>query len=121
MRGVSATAGQRRVICIPVRTRKLDQRRGWPFVLGGAVILEPLFLLTTKPVWTDGLKIHNAVDLSDLADLPHTAVMLATTTERIMSAITGIVEELRGESAPAVRLDMKKAGVGDDYQQREAG
>ncbi len=36
--------------------RKLQQRRGWPFVIGVA-ILKPLFLLTTRPEWRDGTKL----------------------------------------------------------------
>jgi 1-acyl-sn-glycerol-3-phosphate acyltransferase len=39
-----------------VVVRKLQQRRGWPFVIGVA-ILKPLFLLTTKPDWRDGTKL----------------------------------------------------------------
>jgi 1-acyl-sn-glycerol-3-phosphate acyltransferase len=67
------------------------------------------------------IRVGDPVDLSDLADLPRSAEVLSTATERIMSAITSIVEELRGESAPAVRFDMKKSGAGDDRPQREAG
>ena len=36
--------------------RKLQQKRGWAFIVGVA-ILKPLFLLTTKPEWIDGKKI----------------------------------------------------------------
>jgi len=39
-----------------VRVRKLQQKRGWGFVLG-VVILKPLFFLTTKPEWIDGEKL----------------------------------------------------------------
>ena len=67
------------------------------------------------------IRVGDPVELSDLADLPRSAEVLSTATERIMSAITSIVEELRGESAPAVRFDMKKSGAGDDRPQREAG
>ncbi len=45
-----------RVTSTPVRVRKLDQPRGWTFTLG-AVILKPLFFLTTKRDWIGGLKI----------------------------------------------------------------
>ena len=31
-------------------------------------------------------------------------------TDRIMAAITALVEEVRGETAPAERFDMRKAG-----------
>lgn len=50
------------------------------------------------------------VDLSDLYDRPADSAVLREATERIMAAITGLLEEIRGESAPAVRFDMRKAG-----------
>jgi 1-acyl-sn-glycerol-3-phosphate acyltransferase len=53
------------------------------------------------------------VDLADLVDRPRTAEVLAEATERIMAAITAIVEDLRGESAPAERFDPRKAGVAE--------
>lgn len=39
-----------------MRVRKLQQKRGWAFVLG-ASILKPLFFFTTRPVWIDGEKL----------------------------------------------------------------
>jgi 1-acyl-sn-glycerol-3-phosphate acyltransferase len=39
-----------------VRVRKLQQPRGWAFTVG-AMILKPLFFLTTRPDWVDGTKI----------------------------------------------------------------
>ena len=39
-----------------MRVRKLDQPRGWGFVLG-ATILKPLLFATTKPEWIDGTRI----------------------------------------------------------------
>ncbi|WP_110206006.1 lysophospholipid acyltransferase family protein [Nocardioides daejeonensis] len=39
-----------------MRVRKLDQPRGWGFVVG-ASILKPLLAATTKPDWIDGLRI----------------------------------------------------------------
>ena len=41
------------------------------------------------------------VDLSDLRDRPLDAAALATATRRIMDAVTAVLEELRGEAAPA--------------------
>lgn len=68
------------------------------------------------------IKVGDPVDLSDFADAaPPGAEALASATERIMSAITELVEDLRGERAPAVRYDMRKAGAGDDHPRREAG
>lgn len=41
------------------------------------------------------------VDLSDLSDLPQNAETLRLATDRIMLAVTLLLEELRGEKAPA--------------------
>lgn len=51
------------------------------------------------------------VPLADLVALEHTPEVVATATGRIMEAITSIVEELRGEQAPAERFDPRRAGV----------
>ncbi len=51
------------------------------------------------------------VELADLVASEHTADVIAQATDRIMAAITAIVEELRGEKAPAQRFDPRKAGV----------
>jgi hypothetical protein len=51
------------------------------------------------------------VPLDDLMALPRTQQVINTATERIMAAITELVEELRGEQAPDVRFDPRKAGV----------
>ena len=57
------------------------------------------------------MKVGTPVDLSDLAAQPRSVAVVAQATDRIMAAITGLVEEIRGEKAPAERFDMKKAGV----------
>lgn len=49
------------------------------------------------------------VDLTDLQDRPMDAAVLKEATERIMAAITALLEEIRGEAAPAVRYDMRRA------------
>jgi 1-acyl-sn-glycerol-3-phosphate acyltransferase len=51
------------------------------------------------------------VDLTDLYDRPLDAVVLREATARIMAAITGLLEELRGEPAPAERFDSRKHGL----------
>jgi 1-acyl-sn-glycerol-3-phosphate acyltransferase len=51
------------------------------------------------------------VPLADLVALPRTPQIINTATDRIMAALTALVEELRGEQAPAVRFDPRKAGV----------
>ena len=74
------------------------------------------------PRKTIHIKVGDPVDLGGIGDAgPPSAEALASATERIMSAITDLVEDLRGQSAPAVRYDMKKAGAGDDHPRREAG
>ncbi|MGV8966935.1 MAG: lysophospholipid acyltransferase family protein [Cellulomonas sp.] len=45
------------------------------------------------------------VDLDDLYDRPMDATTLREATERVLAAITTLLEEIRGESAPAVRYD----------------
>jgi 1-acyl-sn-glycerol-3-phosphate acyltransferase len=57
------------------------------------------------------MKVGTPVDLADLAAQPRTAAVIQQATDRIMAAITALVEEVRGGTAPAERFDMKKAGV----------
>ncbi len=57
------------------------------------------------------MKVGKPIDLSDLAAKPRTVAIIQEATDRIMAAITAIVEEVRGETAPAERFDMRKAGV----------
>jgi len=51
------------------------------------------------------------VDLDDLRAQPVTSAVLHEATDRIMAAITALVEDIRGETAPATRFDPKAAGV----------
>ena len=51
------------------------------------------------------------VDLSDLYGRPLDAVTLNEATTRILDAITGQLETIRGEQAPATRFDSRTAGV----------
>ena len=51
------------------------------------------------------------VPLEDLYDEPLTDEVLRTASDRIIAAITTLVEELRGEKAPAERFDTRKAGL----------
>jgi 1-acyl-sn-glycerol-3-phosphate acyltransferase len=54
-----------------------------------------------------------AVDLTDLADRGITNDGLREATARIMAAITALLEDIRGESAPAERFDPRVAGVAE--------
>lgn len=56
------------------------------------------------------------VVLDDLYDRPQDTATLREATERVMDAITRLLEEVRGEKAPAVRYDMRKPDA-----QRTAG
>ena len=57
------------------------------------------------------MKAGDPVPLDDLVALPPTPETTALATDRIMSAITGIVADLRGETPPAERYDPRAAGV----------
>jgi 1-acyl-sn-glycerol-3-phosphate acyltransferase len=51
------------------------------------------------------------VDLEDVRGRPVDAVLLREVTERIMAAVTGLLEEIRGEQAPPVRFDPRRMGL----------
>ena len=53
-----------------------------------------------------------AVDLDDLYDRPQDTVLLRTATERVMTAITELLEEIRGEQAPPERYVMRRSEGG---------
>jgi len=59
------------------------------------------------------VKAGDPVDLSDLLDQERTPAVINEATDRIMAAITGLVEDIRGEQAPAERFDPRKAGVSE--------
>jgi 1-acyl-sn-glycerol-3-phosphate acyltransferase len=50
------------------------------------------------------------VDLTEFQDREVDAVLLHAVTEKIMAAITELLEEIRGERAPAVRFDPRREG-----------
>jgi 1-acyl-sn-glycerol-3-phosphate acyltransferase len=49
------------------------------------------------------------VDLDDLRGKGMDAVVLAEATARVMAAVTGLLEEIRGETAPEERFDLRRA------------
>jgi len=53
------------------------------------------------------------VDLADLRERPLSSQVLAEGTARIMAAITSLLEEIRGGTAPTVRFDPKVAGIAE--------
>ena len=63
------------------------------------------------------------VDLSDLAGRPIDTPLLREVTERLMTAITSLLEEIRGEQAPATRFDLRSTELprtGDPNRPRRA-
>jgi 1-acyl-sn-glycerol-3-phosphate acyltransferase len=65
-----------------------------------------LFPRKTMHVWAGP-----PVALRDLQDQPLTTAVLSEATGRIMAAITELLEQIRGEQAPAERFNPRKAGV----------
>jgi 1-acyl-sn-glycerol-3-phosphate acyltransferase len=63
------------------------------------------------PRKTMHIRFGAPVPLDDLRGRPLTNDVLHEATERIMTAITSELEIIRGEKAPAVRFDPRKAGV----------
>jgi 1-acyl-sn-glycerol-3-phosphate acyltransferase len=63
------------------------------------------------PRRTMHVKAGPPVDLSEFADRPMDAPLLHEVTEKIMAAITALLEEIRGEKAPEVRFDPRRAGL----------
>jgi 1-acyl-sn-glycerol-3-phosphate acyltransferase len=51
------------------------------------------------------------VDLDDLRSQPLTPEVLRAATDRIMDEVTRLLEEIRGEKAPAERFDPRVVGV----------
>jgi 1-acyl-sn-glycerol-3-phosphate acyltransferase len=66
-------------------------------------------LLKPFPRKTVTVRAGAPVDLGDLYDRPRDTVVLREATERMMTAITALLEDIRGESAPAERFDMRKS------------
>ena len=57
------------------------------------------------------VKAGPPVPLDDLHGVPMTGEVLRQATDRIMDAITALLEEIRGEVAPTVRFDPRAHGV----------
>jgi 1-acyl-sn-glycerol-3-phosphate acyltransferase len=79
----------------------------------GVQDLLPAYSLRPHPFprKTTSYKAGDPVDLDDLRGKPVTNEVLHEATDRIMAAITSLVEDLRGEKAPAVRFDPRQSGV----------
>jgi 1-acyl-sn-glycerol-3-phosphate acyltransferase len=59
------------------------------------------------------MKVGDPVDLSDLYDKERTTAVVTEATHRIMVALTRLVADVRGETAPAEVFDPRKAGVAE--------
>jgi 1-acyl-sn-glycerol-3-phosphate acyltransferase len=57
------------------------------------------------------MKVGDPVDLADLAGKERDTTAVSEATDRIMAALTHLVEEVRGETAPEVRFNPRTAGV----------
>lgn len=81
-----------------------------PVAQWGPQLILPQYSKRLHPFPRKKVSVHAGppVDLSDLAGRPQDAAVLTEATERIMAAITALLEEIRGEKAPAVRHDMRK-------------
>jgi 1-acyl-sn-glycerol-3-phosphate acyltransferase len=62
------------------------------------------------PRKTVHIRFGAPVDLSEFAGKPMDSTLLAKATEKLMAAITALLEDLRGEKAPAERWDPAKHG-----------
>jgi 1-acyl-sn-glycerol-3-phosphate acyltransferase len=68
---------------------------------------KPLLL----PRKTVHVKVGDPVDLSDLVVKERSTAVVQEATDRIMAAVTHLVEDIRGEKAPEKRFDPRTAGV----------
>jgi 1-acyl-sn-glycerol-3-phosphate acyltransferase len=57
------------------------------------------------------MKIGDPVPLDDLRAQEHDLAAVKEATDRIMAAIVGLVEDIRGEKAPAERFDPRAHGI----------
>lgn len=81
----------------------------------GAQDILPAYSLRPSvfPRHTTSAMAGEPVDLSEFKDQPLTSEVLHAATDTIMEAVTGLVEALRGEQAPAVRFDPKASGISE--------
>jgi 1-acyl-sn-glycerol-3-phosphate acyltransferase len=63
------------------------------------------------PRKTISMKVGDPVDLEDLRGRPITPALMREATDRIMDALTALLEDIREEQAPATRFDPRAAGV----------
>lgn len=81
-----------------------------PIAQWGMQDILPRYSKRFRPFPPKKVAVHAGppVDLSDLYERPIDTVTLREATDRIMDAITGLLEDIRGEKAPAERFDVRK-------------
>ncbi|WP_318244109.1 MULTISPECIES: lysophospholipid acyltransferase family protein [Oerskovia] len=81
-----------------------------PIAQWGMQDLLPRYSKRFRPFPPKNVAVHAGppVDLSDLYERPVDTATLREATDRIMDAITGLLEDIRGEKAPAERFDVRK-------------
>lgn len=89
---------------------RLALKTGAPVIPAGQWGIQEMFPRRSRypRVWprkTARIKVGPEVDLADLREVPHTRAVLDEATERIMSAITAQVEDLRGVTMQVGRFD----------------
>lgn len=91
----------------------------------GAQALLPAYSKRPDLVGRKTITMHvgDPVPLDDLREQEPTIAVVKQATDRIMAAIVGLVEEIRGEEAPEERFDPRKHGLnatGNPHPQKKA-
>jgi 1-acyl-sn-glycerol-3-phosphate acyltransferase len=83
-----------------------------PVASWGAQLILPRYSkrISFFPRKTVHIRFGAPVDLSEFEGKPIDSTLLAQATEKLMAAITALLEELRGEKAPTERWDPAKHG-----------
>lgn len=89
-----------------------------PIAQWGATELLPRYSKKFRPfprkqVW---VVVGTPVPLDDLYDRPTDAVVLREATDRVLDAITALLEQIRGEAAPKPRFDLRDH---PEYEERK--
>lgn len=81
-----------------------------PLAQWGAHEVLPRYGTWLRPIPRKRIRVlvGQPVPLDDLYDRPRDAAVLREATERVLDAITGLLEEIRGETAPKPRLDLRE-------------
>lgn len=81
-----------------------------PIAQWGMQEILPRYSKRFRPFPPKNISVHAGppVDLSDLYERPVDSATLREATNRIMDAITALLEDIRGEQAPAERFDVRK-------------